>query len=122
MKRFNGICIISKDVDRLGAFYRQLLQVDCQRDGDNMAFRTEGAELSIFSSRGMEDMVPGSMDGAGCGSFTIDFEVEDVDQEYMHLMNMGVPSVKPPISYPWGRRSAWLRDPDGNIVNLYSPI
>jgi predicted ester cyclase len=32
---------------------------------------------------------------------------------------MGVPVVKPPETYPWGRRSAWFRDPDGNIINFY---
>ncbi len=67
-------------------------------------------------------MAPGSMEGAGCGSFTIDLEVPDVDQEYEHLTYMGVPCVKPPETYPWGRRSAWFRDPDGNIVNCYSRV
>lgn len=120
MRRFNGICIITRDVDRLGSFYNNLLHVEMQRDGDNIAFESEGAQLSIFSSQGMERMVPGCMESTGCGNFTIDFEVENIDQEYEHLTHLGIPCVKPPITYPWGRRSAWFRDPDDNLVNLFS--
>lgn len=62
------------------------------------------------------------MQDAGHGSFTIEFQVEDVDIEYEHLLNMGVPIVNPPTTYPWGRRAVWFRDPDGNIVNFYMVI
>jgi predicted enzyme related to lactoylglutathione lyase len=122
MKRFNGICILSPDVERLANFYQALLQVETQRDGDNITFATAGAELILFSHQGMERMVPGIMDGAGCGSYTIEFEVEDVDLEHEQLTRRGVPCIKPPVTYPWGRRSAWFRDPDGNIVNLYQVV
>jgi ketosteroid isomerase-like protein len=27
-----------------------------------------------------------------------------------------------PTTQPWGRRSVWLRDPDGNVVNLYQSL
>jgi hypothetical protein len=30
--------------------------------------------------------------------------------------------VLPPTDMPWGNRSALLRDPDGNLVNLFAPI
>jgi predicted enzyme related to lactoylglutathione lyase len=120
MKRFNGICILTKDVERLGSFYRDLLQVPDQQDGDNIVFGTQGAEFSIFSQQGMEQMAPGSMEGVGSGCFTIDFEVEDVDAQHELMIKKGIPCIKPPITYPWGRRSAWFRDPDGNILNFYS--
>jgi catechol 2,3-dioxygenase-like lactoylglutathione lyase family enzyme len=121
MQRFNGICILSPQVERLADFYHHVLGVDYQRDGDNFAFFTQGAELSIFSWQGIEQMVPGCMTGAGCGGYTLEFEVEDVDQQHERMIAMGVPVVKPPVTYPWGRRSAWFRDPDGNILNFFSP-
>ncbi|WP_037681784.1 VOC family protein [Streptomyces griseus] len=31
----------------------------------------------------------------------------------------GIEILKPPTTQPRGRRSVWLRDPEGNIVNLY---
>ncbi|MGW0828878.1 VOC family protein [Streptomyces prunicolor] len=35
---------------------------------------------------------------------------------------LSVEILKPPTTQPWGRRSVWLRDPDGNIVNLYQEV
>lgn len=82
----------------------------------------DGLGLAIFTRRGMEEMAPGSMQGAGTGSFTIGFEVEDVDAQFERLKALGVTFVKLPASYPWGTRSVWFRDPDGNIVNFYSHV
>ncbi len=28
----------------------------------------------------------------------------------------------PPTTFPWGNRSIYLRDPDGNLINLYSLV
>ncbi|MGW0420296.1 VOC family protein [Streptomyces sp. NPDC003015] len=41
---------------------------------------------------------------------------------HARLAAQGVEVLKPPTSQPWGRRSVWLRDPDGNIVNLYQEV
>jgi predicted enzyme related to lactoylglutathione lyase len=70
----------------------------------------------------MEDMAPDSMIDAGTGWTTIDFEVADADQEYARICALNIPIVKPPETYPWGRRSFWFRDPDGNIVNFYAVV
>jgi catechol 2,3-dioxygenase-like lactoylglutathione lyase family enzyme len=36
------------------------------------------------------------------------------------LLTEGVEIVKPPTTQPWGRRSVWFRDPDGNVVSFYA--
>ena len=120
--RFNGICIVSPDVRRLAGFYIQLLGVEGSVNPTFVGLATEGASLSIFSDEEMEIMAPGSMDGAGRGGHTIEFEVDDVDRQYDRLRAMRVPIVKPPTTQPWGRRSVWFRDPDGNIVNFYADV
>lgn len=122
MKAFSGVCLITPDVLRLGAFYRDILSVNIQGDDRHMTVDTRGAGLAIFSAQGMEEMAPGSMHGAGYGSFTLGFQVDDVDAEVERLLGMGVPLVKPAETYPWGSRSAWFRDPDGNIVNFYEVV
>lgn len=38
------------------------------------------------------------------------------------MVAAGAQVVKPPTTQAWGRRSVWLRDPDGNIVNLYTNV
>ena len=120
--RFNGICIISEDVCRLAEFYIEVLGVEGSVNSTFVGLCTEGASLSIFSKEEMELMAAGSMEGAGRGGCTIEFEVAHVDRQYGRLRTMGVPIVKPPTTQPWGRRSVWFRDPDGNIVNFYADL
>jgi len=122
MRRFNGICIITRDMRRLCDFYRDVLQIEAEGNDTFVAFSTGGAVLSIFTEQGMERMAPGSMRGAGHGGYTIEFEVEDIDSEYELLVEMKIPIVKPPTTQPWGRRSVWFCDPDGNIVNFYTNV
>ncbi len=118
--KFTGICLITHNVPALASFYTRVLGIPPEGDDTHMELKTEGAGIAIFSVEGMEIMAPGSMQGAGYGSFTIGFEVADVDGEYERLKEMDVEIVKPPESYPWGSRSAWFRDPDGNILDFYT--
>ncbi len=51
------------------------------------------------------------------------FEVEDVDATAEHLRSLGVDFVAPPTDRPeWGQRTAHLRDPDGNLIEIYHSI
>jgi catechol 2,3-dioxygenase-like lactoylglutathione lyase family enzyme len=119
--RFTGVCIVTDDVAGLRSFYERVLRVDTEGD-DTFAFvRTDGAALSVFSREGMEHMAPGSTEGAGTGSYTLEVQVDDVDAEARRLEELGVTIVKPPTTQTWGRRSVWFRDPDGNVVNFYAP-
>ena len=120
--RFNGICIVSKDVRRLAEFYIEVVGVEGSVNSTFVGLSTKGASLSIFSEEEMEHMAAGSMEGAGRGGYTIEFEVADVDRQFGRLQAMRVPIVKPPTTQPWGRRSVWFRDPDGNIVNFYASV
>ncbi len=120
--RFDGICLITKNVPALTQFYTQVLCVQAEGGETHAELQTAGAHLAIFSVDGTEQMAPGSMRGAGHGSFTLGFEVDDVDAQSERLTRLGVQLVKPPASYPWGTRSVWFRDPDGNIVNFFAHL
>ena len=120
--RFNGICLVTRDVLRLRSFYAAILQVESEGDDTFTMLSTQGAALSIFTEEGIERMAPGSMQDSGCGRYTLEFEVEDVDGEFERLKALGVPLVKPLTTQTWGRRSFWLRDPDGNIINFFSNV
>ncbi len=117
--RFAGICLITKDVRPLAEFYSRVLGVETVGDATHVELRTQGAGIAIFSIEGMEQMAPGSMHGAATGSIAIEFEVADVDAEYERLKALGVAFVKLPQTHPWGARSSWFRDPDGNIVDFF---
>ena len=120
--RFNGICLVTKDVLRLRSFYAAILQVEAEGDDTFTMLSTQGAALSIFAEEGMERMARGSMQDSGCGRYTLEFEVEDVDREIERLKALDVIFVKPPTTQPWGRRSVWFRDPDGNIINFFASV
>jgi catechol 2,3-dioxygenase-like lactoylglutathione lyase family enzyme len=49
-------------------------------------------------------------------------EVADVDAAYERLKALDVAFVKLPATHPWGARSTWFRDPDGNIVDFYATV
>lgn len=122
--RLNGICLISANIASLRAFYIELLQI--QPSGDDSWWVDFGVvgdtQLVMYSQQGMEEMAPGSMTGSGNGRFTLEFEVDDPDAEFERMVAGGADVVKPPTTQTWGRRSVWLRDPDGNIVNLYCNV
>ncbi|MFI8075073.1 VOC family protein [Streptomyces sp. NPDC086033] len=81
-----------------------------------------GAVLPFFGTRGMQSMVPGSTAATASGSFAVEFRVTDVDARHEPPAAQGVEMLEPPTTQPWGRRSVWLRDPDGDIVNLYQEV
>jgi uncharacterized glyoxalase superfamily protein PhnB len=120
--KFAGICLISENVPTLVGFYEKVFCTKADGDDIHAEFTLGGMGLAIFSKAGMEEMAKGSMQGAGHGSFTIALEVADVDAEYERLAALNVNFVKPPQTHPWGARSFWFRDPDGNILDIFTRV
>lgn len=51
------------------------------------------------------------------------YSLDDVEAIHDDLNNKGVESVAGPQDHPdWGIRSAHIRDPDGNLIELHSEI
>jgi predicted enzyme related to lactoylglutathione lyase len=49
--------------------------------------------------------------------------VDDVDAEAQRLQELGVERVAPPADHePWGMRTVYVRDPEGNLVEFYGPL
>ena len=46
----------------------------------------------------------------------------DVDKEYERLKTLVTEWAQEPTTMPWGNRSILFRDPDGNLVNLFTPV
>ena len=44
----------------------------------------------------------------------------DVDKEYQNALNNGAKSVLPPTTEPWGQRTCYVADPDGNLIEIGS--
>lgn len=116
-------CVISDSVKRLVEFYEPVLQQKAKWSGDDYAeFATGVGVLSIFSSSAQEKYIPGSAEGEKNRTVILEFKVADVDSEYHRLRSIVKTWVKPPTTQPWGTRSIYFRDPDGNLVDFYSPV
>jgi len=51
------------------------------------------------------------------------FAVDDVDAACRQLKTQGVSLIAEPADHPdWGLRSAYLRDPDGNLIEINQPL
>jgi uncharacterized glyoxalase superfamily protein PhnB len=120
--KFTGICLITENVPGLVRFYEKIFNSQAEGNETHAELIIAGVGLAIFSKAGMEQMAPGSMRQAGYGSFTLMFNVDDVDAEWERLQTLGVEFVKPPQTHPWGARSFWFRDPDGNIIDFLSSV
>ncbi|GCE16554.1 VOC family protein [Dictyobacter kobayashii] len=53
----------------------------------------------------------------------LNFQVEDVDATYAELVKRGAHSIARPQDRPaWQARTAHFSDPDGHILEIYSPL
>ena len=55
-------------------------------------------------------------------NFEICFVTEDVEAGYARALEGGAETVSPPQTKPWGQDVAYVRDPDGNLVEIASPV
>jgi uncharacterized glyoxalase superfamily protein PhnB len=115
-------CVVTENVKRLVGFYEPILGHKAKWSGSDYAeFATGVGVLAIFSSSAQEKYIPGSAEVARNQSVILEFKVADVDAEYRRIRGMVKTWVKPPSTQPWGTRSVYFRDPDGNLVDFYSP-
>jgi catechol 2,3-dioxygenase-like lactoylglutathione lyase family enzyme len=110
------------NVKQLVDFYESILVLKAKWSGENYAeFPTGVGVLAIFSAEAQEKYIPGSTEAARNKNVILEFRVADVDQEYRRLHSLVKDWVKPPSTQPWGTRSVYFRDPDGNLVDFYTP-
>ncbi|MGW8747112.1 VOC family protein [Streptomyces sp. WAC 04229] len=115
--------VITHDVARLVDFYERVTGVRADRPTEDFAeLRTPSGTLAIGSTRTVPLFAPGSAHPADNRSVIIEFLVDDVDAVHRHLTGFVTEFVKEPTTMPWGNRALLFRDPDGNLVNLFTPV
>ncbi|MFJ3912865.1 VOC family protein [Streptomyces vinaceus] len=120
---FVSIRIITGDVARLVDFYERATGVVADRATEDFAeLRTTSATLAIAGTRTVPLFAPGAARPAENHSVVIEFLVDDVDSVHRKLTGSVEEFVQVPTTMPWGNRSLLLRDPDGNLVNFFTPV
>lgn len=115
-------CLITDHVPALVDFYTRVLGQPARRTGDVYAeFHTPTAVLAIFSAAAEEAYIPGSAQPGRNASAILEFRVDDVDAEFVRLQAIVRTWIKRPGNTPWGTRSFYFRDLDGNLVDFYAP-
>jgi catechol 2,3-dioxygenase-like lactoylglutathione lyase family enzyme len=116
-------CVITEDVSRMRDFYTKVLKMRPTRADDGyVEFATDGGALSLYVHDKLEPYAPGATAVRTNRSVMLEFEVGDVDAEFRRLQALPITWVKTPSTQPWGNRSIYFRDPDGNLVNLYTRV
>ncbi|SKC66110.1 VOC family protein [Maledivibacter halophilus] len=116
-------CIITSDVKRLSEFYEQVLQIEAEFYGEDYAeFKVGQSTLAIFDLNAHDSSAPGSAQTASNKSIILEFNVENVDKEYERLKKMNIDWIKTPTTQPWGNRSFYFRDIDGNMISFYTHV
>jgi catechol 2,3-dioxygenase-like lactoylglutathione lyase family enzyme len=120
---FVSIRIITADVARLVDFYERALGVRASWSTPDFAeLGTPSATLAIASTRTVPLFAPGSALPAENRSVILEFLVDDVDDVHRGLSPLVEDFVAGPTTMPWGNRSLLFRDPDGNLVNFFTPV
>jgi lactoylglutathione lyase len=127
MKLYNTRLLV-KDFRTTFLFYRDTLGLtptSGDEDGVYTEFQTGGALLALFQSDLMEQVLGGGQPLSihGRDQAALVFEVADVDEAVGQLQARGVAFQTLPEDRPdWGIRTAHLRDPEGNLIEVYSPL
>lgn len=118
--KFSQVRLLVDDFPGCFRFLRDVLGLEPASGDENDAYASFSAgtgTIAIFSRAGQNDVV--SLRPAGDAALVV-LEVDDVDAAASRL---GDHVVEGPVSQPeWGGRVAYVRDPDGNLFELFQPI
>ncbi|MBC8498476.1 VOC family protein [Candidatus Bathyarchaeota archaeon] len=120
------VTILTGDLEPMKAFYSDVLGFEVIEDlGNYVEFRNPGVRFAICTREVMYEATgqESYREERGSHAFEIAFPVgdpDDVDRVYDEVVAGGATPIKGPEMMPWGRKTAFIADPDGNIHEIYS--
>ncbi len=115
--------IVTDDVEGLAAFYARLAKTPVALNEYYVEVPAGAMSVGFSKVRFTEcgDGLAARPEGQQFrNEIILDFMAEDVDAEYERIAPLGVAWVMLPTIQPWGNRSMIFRDPEGNLVNVFS--
>jgi uncharacterized glyoxalase superfamily protein PhnB len=126
MPRFDAIGVVASDLAASVAFYRLLgLEFPEETGGHVEATLPGGIRLMLDTVEVVRSIEPDWTPPSGGHRVGLAFLCDspsDVDAVFANLVAQGVEAHKEPWDAFWGQRYAQVKDPDGNIVDLFAPL
>jgi lactoylglutathione lyase len=115
------VILIVGDLDRALQFYTAVLGIKLgHRSGDYAQLDTGATRLALYTRSAMANILGMSLEAPSSNApgFEIGFKVDDVDAAVSELVAHGASPAVPPTDRFWGQRTAYVRDPDGHLIEL----
>jgi lactoylglutathione lyase len=123
IRQIDYTIIFARDMAAMRHFYGTLLGFPVLHElgAQWIAYRVGSTTLALTERGLMFDDAPPP---PGALSLQLAFRVppKTVDACAKELQEAGVVIVAPPTDQPWGHRTLFFRDPDGNVVEIYADI
>lgn len=125
--RLDGFGIFVKDMPAMVRFYRDVLgfAIREDEDADNVYLEKDGTLFLLFRRRDFEAMTGRTYRYAEeiNGHYEVALSVENyaaVDLAYSEVISKGAVPVMEPTTEPWGQRTCYIADPEGNLIEIGS--
>ena len=125
--RLDGFGLFVNDMPTMVRFYRDILGFEIKEaeDAENVYLIKDGTLFMLYERKNFEKMTNRKYEylkGLN-GHFELALYVEhfeDVDKRFEELVNKGARPVLKPTTEPWGQRTCYISDPEGNLIEIGS--
>ena len=125
--RLDGFGLFVKDMPTIIKFYRDVLGFEIKEDlnTSNVYLKKDGTLFLLYGRKDFEKMTNKNYEyikGLN-GHFELALYVDtfdEVDIEYDKAISKGATSVLAPTTEPWGQRTCYIADPEGNLIEIGS--
>ena len=125
--RLDGIGLLVKDMGTMIRFYRDVLGFEIKEaeDADNVYLVKDGTLFLLYGRKDFETMTHRTYEyvtGVN-GHFEIALYVDtfqEVDAAFDHAVEKGATPILAPTTEPWGQRTCYIADPEGNLIEIGS--
>lgn len=125
--KLDGIGIFVSDMKTMVEFYKNILGFEIEWDGkeSNVMLKKDGTLFMFYGRNDFEKMTNKRFNYANGinGHYEIALSVaqySDVDLVYVDVISKGAESVMEPTTEPWGQRTCYIADPEGNLIEIGS--
>ena len=125
--KLDGVGLFVNDMGLMIRFYRDVLGFEIQESEDavNVYLIKDGTLFMLYERKNFEAMTNRKYEyiqGLN-GHFELALYVdtfEEVDRRYREVVDKGAVSVLEPTTEPWGQRTCYIADPEGNLIEIGS--